>query len=230
MIKIQKYFAEYNVKDKSRKEIEREFIELKQRYERLVNTIPCAVYDYIRNPDGKGQFIYISTQCESIFEMDSETIKSNSDILWDMVHPEDLGDLKKKDREANLTGKMFQAEIRITCPSGKLKWIQLTSMPSSYRIDSQTIWSGVIQDITDRKIAEEERNHVLSKLQSALSEVKTLRGIIPICAYCKKVRDDQGYWNQVEAYVARHTEADFSHGICPGCAKKHYPNYYNEKY
>lgn len=231
MMEIQNFFEQcasrHELKHKSRQEIEKELIDLKQRNERLVNTIPCAVYDYIRWPDGKGQFIYISMQFENIFEMDIEKIKINSDILWDMVHPEDLERLKNEDSEANLTGKMFQSEVRIICPSGKLKWIQLTSMPSSYKINLQTIWSGVIQDITDRKNAEEERKHMLLKLQSALAEVKTLRGIIPICAYCKKIRDDQGYWNQVEAYVARHTEADFSHGVCPSCAKKHYPDFYN---
>ena len=60
-------------------------------------------------------------------------------------------------------------------------------------------------------------------LEEALSQVKTLRGLLPLCAYCKKVRDDQGYWNQIEAYVAEHSHADFSHGICPECAQKYYP-------
>jgi len=53
--------------------------------------------------------------------------------------------------------------------------------------------------------------------------IETLRGIVPICSYCKKIRDDQGYWNQVEAYVSRHTQAEFSHGICPDCLQQHYP-------
>jgi hypothetical protein len=60
-------------------------------------------------------------------------------------------------------------------------------------------------------------------LRKALNEVKTLRGIIPICAGCKKIRDDKGYWNQVESYVRDHSDAEFSHGICPECAKKLYP-------
>ena len=61
------------------------------------------------------------------------------------------------------------------------------------------------------------------ELQKALDEVRTLRGIIPICAGCKKVRDDQGYWSQVEEYVRDHTEAEFSHGFCPDCVKRLYP-------
>ncbi|HAS82139.1 MAG TPA: response regulator [Verrucomicrobia bacterium] len=65
-----------------------------------------------------------------------------------------------------------------------------------------------------------------AELQEALDHIRTLRGIIPICAVCKKIRDDKGYWNQVEEYVSKHTEAEFSHGICPGCAHSFYPDIY----
>jgi hypothetical protein len=59
-------------------------------------------------------------------------------------------------------------------------------------------------------------------LQDALSQIKTLKGLIPICASCKKIRDDKGYWNQLETFIQEHTEAEFSHGICPDCMKKLY--------
>jgi phosphoserine phosphatase RsbU/P len=65
----------------------------------------------------------------------------------------------------------------------------------------------------------------VKELHQALDHVKTLRGIVPICTYCKKIRDDQGYWDQVEVYVRDHTEAKFSHGICPECAKNRYPEF-----
>jgi DNA-binding response OmpR family regulator len=65
----------------------------------------------------------------------------------------------------------------------------------------------------------------VSELQEALRQIKTLRGIVPICAGCKKIRDDAGYWNQVEAYVTAHSEATFSHGLCPECLAKYYPDY-----
>lgn len=64
---------------------------------------------------------------------------------------------------------------------------------------------------------------VEQELLGALAEVKTLRGILPICSYCKQVRDDQGYWDQVEAYVSRRTDARFTHGICPACMQRHHP-------
>jgi AmiR/NasT family two-component response regulator len=62
------------------------------------------------------------------------------------------------------------------------------------------------------------------ELEKALSEIKTLRGILPICASCKNVRDDKGYWNQIESYIRDHSEAEFSHSLCPECAKKLYPD------
>jgi len=69
----------------------------------------------------------------------------------------------------------------------------------------------------------EEKNR---QLEEALANIKVLRGLLPICANCKKIRDDQGYWTQIEAYIQCHSEADFSHGICPDCLKKLYPDFY----
>jgi PAS domain S-box-containing protein len=79
------------------------------------------------------------------------------------------------------------------------------------------------RDITERKQAEDALEEERRRLQQALDEVRTLRGIVPICANCKKIRDDKGFWNQVEKYVSDHTEAKFSHGICPDCVKELYP-------
>ncbi len=69
----------------------------------------------------------------------------------------------------------------------------------------------------------------VAKLTKTLQEVKTLKGIVPICANCKKIRDDDGFWNQLEAYLYTHTEADLSHGICPDCMRKLYPDYTPDK-
>ncbi len=63
-----------------------------------------------------------------------------------------------------------------------------------------------------------EQEKLITKLQEALTEIKTLRGFIPICASCKKIRDDEGYWNQLEKYISQRTDAIFSHGLCPECA------------
>ena len=76
-----------------------------------------------------------------------------------------------------------------------------------------------IADIISRNIS------ITKSYKKALEEVKTLGGLIPICASCKKIRDDKGYWSAVESYISKHTDAEFSHGICPDCMKKLYPEY-----
>jgi PAS domain S-box-containing protein len=81
-------------------------------------------------------------------------------------------------------------------------------------------------EIDERKKTEEKLGELVKELQDALKKVKTLSGLLPICASCKKIRDDSGYWTQVEVYVRDHTEADFTHSICPECAKKLYPDIY----
>ena len=76
-----------------------------------------------------------------------------------------------------------------------------------------------------RRQAEQDRERVIAELKQALSVVKTLSGLLPICAHCKKIRDDKGYWTQIESYVRSHSEAEFSHGICPECAQRLYPEF-----
>jgi DNA-binding NarL/FixJ family response regulator len=75
----------------------------------------------------------------------------------------------------------------------------------------------------ERKQAALERDRLIGELQEALANIKTLSGLVPICAGCKQIRDDKGYWSQVEIYVAKHSGAKFTHGICPDCARKLYP-------
>ena len=94
---------------------------------------------------------------------------------------------------------------------------------ATWETGSGKYFTGIIRDITERKQIEIDRERLIAELRNAIEEVKTLSGIIPICAHCKKVRDDKGYWEQVESYVAQHTKAQFSHGICPKCVEKHYP-------
>lgn len=81
-----------------------------------------------------------------------------------------------------------------------------------------------IEDITERKRIEKALIQEKEKLQEALNEVKKLSGLLPICSACKKIRDDKGYWSQIESYISDHSEALFNHSICPKCAKKLYPD------
>ncbi|MBW1781922.1 MAG: hypothetical protein JRL30_14420 [Deltaproteobacteria bacterium] len=99
--------------------------------------------------------------------------------------------------------------------------VELMKKTASLRVANDRLGA----EITERKRAEEALKELLSSLQKAMEEIKTLRGFVPICANCKKIRDDKGYWEQVETYVSKHTEAQFSHSICPECMRKLYPEF-----
>ncbi len=86
-----------------------------------------------------------------------------------------------------------------------------------------------LRDITERKRAADERERLIGDLQKALAQVKTLSGLLPICAGCKKIRDGENYWHQVESYVTKHTNVTFSHGLCPDCVKRLYPEFAEPK-
>ena len=105
--------------------------------------------------------------------------------------------------------------------NGGIRDVEVFSGPISRK--GRTLLCSIVHDISERKKIEKEREEVIVQLQKALSEVKTLRGFIPICASCKKIRDDKGYWNQIESYIQTHSEAEFSHSLCPECVKKLYP-------
>jgi PAS domain S-box-containing protein len=86
-----------------------------------------------------------------------------------------------------------------------------------------------IEDITERKRAEKERERLIRELQDTLAKVKQLSGMLPICSSCKQIRNDKGYWSQVEVYIRDNSEAEFTHGICPECMKKLYPDFADNK-
>lgn len=85
----------------------------------------------------------------------------------------------------------------------------------------------VVRYSIERQRLETERERLIRELQEALSKVRQLSGLLPICASCKQIRDDKGYWTQVEVYMSEHTEIDFTHTVCPECTKKLYPEYYD---
>ncbi len=96
---------------------------------------------------------------------------------------------------------------------------------STWQSGDETFYTGMIRNISKRKQYENERNALIEKLRKSLAEVKKLSGLLPICASCKKIRDDKGYWNQIEEYIRDRSEAEFSHGICPECSQKLYPEF-----
>ncbi len=113
-------------------------------------------------------------------------------------------------------------ETRHRTRQGEIRNIHVTAQ--IIEVLGKTLYHCVWRDITERKRVEEEREKLIKDLQEALAKVKLLSGMLPICSSCRKIRDDRGYWNQIEVYVRDHSEAEFTHGICPECFKKLYPN------
>lgn len=109
--------------------------------------------------------------------------------------------------------------------TGERIQVSLTVSPIRDEVGNIVGASAAARDITERKRAEEERERLVTDLQAALAKVKLLSGFLPICAACKKIRNDQGYWEQVEIYIRDHSEAEFSHAICPDCFRELYPGY-----
>jgi PAS domain S-box-containing protein len=125
--------------------------------------------------------------------------------------------------QAITAGKEWHGEFHNRKKDGELYWESASISPIRDPAGRITHYLAVKEDITARKQTEAERDRLIRDLQSALAKVKSLSGLLPICAGCKKIRDDKGYWSQVESYVQKHSEARFSHGMCPDCIKKWYP-------
>ncbi len=145
--------------------------------------------------------------------------------LWaDLVHPDDRP-IAQEHLQAALSGQVDVSEYRIVRRDGEIRWLREHARPAWDEDEKRVVrFYAAAQDITDRKQAYEEREVLIGDLQDALTKVKTLSGLLPICSSCKKIRDDEGYWTAVEVYLLERSDAQFSHGLCPHCAHELYPD------
>ena len=138
---------------------------------------------------------------------------------------EEQARMDARSREAFRAGHVsYSQEFRVPRKGGQWRWIFEDVFieriaPTSWRV------VGVCTDVDTRKRAEEEREKLIAELREALAKVKLLSGLLPVCASCKKVRDDDGYWNQIDTYIRDHAGVEISHSICPDCMKRLYPEY-----
>jgi PAS domain S-box-containing protein len=161
--------------------------------------------------DFDGYFKRLNPAWERTLGFTREELMSKPFI--EFVHPDDRERTLNQNRDVRGGGRALSFENRYLCKDGSYRWLRWNAAPD---LSEQVIYS-VARDVTESKDAEEERERLVRELQSALAEVKTLQGILPICSYCRKIRDDENYWHTVEGYIARHTTSRFSHGICPSC-------------
>lgn len=145
----------------------------------------------------------------------------------DLVLPEDWPPVKEYLRK-RLCGEILSIHYEYRGKTKHQKVIYIEAYGTKTMYQGRPAVIGTLLDITTRKLAEEERERLILDHLNALSRIKTLSGLLPICASCKKIRDDKGYWKQIETYISEHSEALFSHGMCPDCANKLYPGLFQE--
>jgi len=161
--------------------------------------------------DFSGRFKRVNPAWQTTLGFTPDELTSKPFI--DFVHPEDRDRTLLQNRQVRSGGQALGFENRYLCKDGSYKWLLWNATPDFSR---QVIY-GVARDMTVRRQAEQERERLVQELQAAFAEVKTLQGFLPICSYCKRICDDQNYWQSVEAYISKHTNTSFSHCICPAC-------------
>lgn len=160
-----------------------------------------------------------SDETYEIFEIPAGTPVNNMSFMK-MLHDDDR-EMVKAAMEDGLRGVVYKLEFRIITGKGNIKYVQGIGEPES-KDGQRPVMKGIVQDITERKIQENEQKRLMTELQEAFSRIKTLSGLIPICANCKRIRDDRGYWQRIERYIEERSQAEFTHSLCPDCEQKLY--------
>jgi len=203
-----------------RKRAELALIASKIEMESIVKTVPDIIYRL----DPKGRITFVSDSVKRYGYQPEELLGTN---VMKIVYPEDRTKTIHKIKERRTGARSTKSfETRLITKNQSPVSLEVFIISAEGLYSSATLGpgaflgtQGIARDITARKQAEEEREEMISKLQEAFDSIKTLKGLLPICANCKKIRDDKGYWNQIEAYVRDHSDAEFSHSICPDCAE-----------
>jgi PAS domain S-box-containing protein len=203
-----------------RKQAEEALRESEERYRLLVEHAPLGILSI----DPQGNIIDVNPALLAILESPSAEATRAINVLTfpPLIQAGVVDDIQR----CLDSGDTVVSERPYTSKWGKYAYWRLSLAPVLDDDGCVTLVQLIAEDITDRKRAEEEREKLIAELQEALDNIKTLKGLIPICANCKKIRDDEGYWQDVAVYVRDHSEAEFSHGICPDCLKELYPDFH----
>ena len=141
---------------------------------------------------------------------------------WDVVAPEEARIAKERLLRASKSSGLEPQQYHFI--SGNGHRILVEARCNAIEVSNQKLMIGFYRDITDQVRADVERAALIRELQDALAQVKTLSGLLPVCCSCRRIRDDDGSWTEVEPYISKHSDAVFSHDICPDCAGRLYPN------
>jgi PAS domain S-box-containing protein len=204
--------------------------EEKEKFRSLISNIPGAIYRCEYNKEWS--MIFISDAIDVISGYKASEFVDNGKPYSDIIHPDDTLFVEKSIFIAVEQGKTFTIEYRIIDTKNNVRWVYEKGRVV-YGPNNKVLYlDGAIFDITSNKKNEQDRERLLIELKEALRDIKTLSGLLPICANCKNVRDDKGYWNQIETYIEQHSSAMFTHGICPICTEKLYgkEEWYRKKF
>lgn len=201
-----------------RKRAEEALRRSEERFQTFMDNSPAVAFI----KDAVGRYVYVNEPFRNLFGRTLEELKGKSDYdVW----PQDVAKRLRENDVAvlneNKTVQMF--ELIPTLDGLPHHWL-VYKFPI-LDVSGQRLLGGVALDITERQKLEAAREQLRVQYEEAIEKIKTLSGFLPICASCKKIRDDKGYWRQIEDYISEHSEAEFSHGICLDCAKKHYPEF-----
>ncbi len=211
-----------------RKKIEEALQKGEEKYRELVENANSIIL----RSDTQGRITFFNEFAQKFFGYTEEEITGKKLLETIVPKTETTGrDLQQMRKDLMRNPEKFKNnENENIRRNGERVWISWTNKAILDQHGNVTGILSVGNDITERKQAEEEKKmliqelqQTLEELQEALAKVKTLSGLLPICASCKKIRDDSGYWKQIEAYIKEHSDATFTHGLCPECVKKLYP-------
>jgi len=182
-----------------------------------------------------GQLLQYNEAWKRIWAMPDEAVREDLETAREKLSF-DLRDTYLEKWQSELErvytqgGSLFIPELQTgKMRPGSAEWVAQHFYPIKDENDRVERVVIMTIDITERKRNADEQARLITQLQDALAEIKTLHGLLPICAHCKKIRDDEGYWNQIESYLSKHSEIEFSHSICPECERKLYPEFADQQ-
>ena len=192
--------------------------ESEQRFQEFMNNSPVPAFI----KDDYGRYLYVNRQVAEQFQKPVSEWIGRTDM--DILPPEVARNLQENDLSVFNDEVTRVVEETTHTPGGSSRhWLSYKFLLRD--LDGAKRLGGLSIEITERKQAEQERERLVGELQDALAQVKTLKGFLPICALCKNIRADEGYWQQIESYLCNHADVEFSHGICPKCLVELYPEF-----
>ncbi len=143
-------------------------------------------------------------------------------ILKEILSREEMEEARKQLREKSKEHGNVEAVYKISLGKNGHCWLKDRAIVETYSKDNICLSIGCLTVVSGEMESEEKCENLIAELKKALAKIKTLSGLLPICSHCKKIRDDKGYWNQIEVYILDHSDAEVSNSICEECAKEHF--------